>query len=66
MLSRFLQIIALFFILVVMSVMSAIGSWVLSRNGQRHNYVNNDDGYNDFFFNILTFVILYNNLIPIR
>ena len=59
------QIIFLFIILVVMSLASAIGSEVLKGNGENHNYVQGDDERGNFFFNFLTFVILYNNLIPI-
>ena len=46
-----------------MSILSAIGSEVLKHNGEKHSYV--DGETSNFFFNFLTFVILYNNLIPI-
>lgn len=57
------QIVYLFIILIVMSLMSAVGSEILSNNGQVHWYVSIDK--TNFFFNLLTFIILYNNLIPI-
>jgi len=33
---------------------------------QNHHYVGDASEHTDFFFNFLTFIILYNNLIPIR
>ena len=43
---------------------SAIGSKIIENNGDVHDYISKGTGSN-FFFNVLTFVILYNNLIPI-
>jgi len=48
-----------------MALLSSIGSLVLSTNGENHYYVGAEDG-TSFFMNFLTFIILYNNLIPIR
>ncbi|KAJ1950314.1 aminophospholipid translocase, partial [Linderina pennispora] len=62
------QIIFLFFILVLLAVMSALGSQVLtSRNRDQlyYLYLSGDGGAKQFVKNILTFIILYNNLIPI-
>jgi hypothetical protein len=47
-----------------MALLSAVGSEVLKSNGQSHYYVDGESS--NFFLNFLTFVILYNNLIPIR
>lgn len=60
------QIIILFFILVSIAIISAFGNWILS-----DCYDDNHQIYwgpfqgNTFFYNVLTFFILYNNLIPI-
>jgi phospholipid-transporting ATPase len=61
-----IQIINLFVILIVMAIASAAGFEVITSGDQ------NDLTYNkptektpNFFWNFLTFVILYNNLIPI-
>ena len=61
------QITFLFFVLLVMAVSSAIGSEIISNNGDKHWYVElfSEGPRNNFFFNCLTFIILYNNLIPI-
>ena len=70
------QIIFLFMILIIISLMSAIGNLVLSYNGEDHTYVYRSVGQPskplkkvdraaNFFLDLLTFVILYNNLIPI-
>ena len=56
------QIIFLFFILIAISVLSAAANAI--QGGDDHSYLGklvNDK----FFFNWLTFFILYNNLIPI-
>ena len=42
-----------------------IGGEVIKNNGDNHDYVSGNDDRGNFFFNVLTFVILYNNLIPI-
>ena len=61
------QITFLFFVLLVMALSSAIGSEIISNNGDKHWYVESfsEGPRNNFFFNCLTFIILYNNLIPI-
>ncbi|KAJ2524734.1 aminophospholipid translocase [Coemansia sp. RSA 2049] len=62
------QIIFLFFILVLLAVLSALGSQILtSRNSDRLQYLHlpKGEGAKTFVKNILTFIILYNNLIPI-
>jgi len=48
-----------------MALLSSVGSYVLSKNGQNHYYVGAGQGAG-FFMDFLTFIILYNNLIPIR
>ncbi|KAF8977701.1 hypothetical protein BGZ46_007178 [Entomortierella lignicola] len=61
------QIIFLFFILLAMSVVSAIGNLVINnRDIEKHSYIETTKtSVGDFVKNILTFLILYNNLIPI-
>lgn len=67
------QIIFLFVILIVISVASAVSNLVLSFNGEHHTYIESRDGEHSkplagassFFLDLLTFIILYNNLIPI-
>ncbi|KAJ2370861.1 aminophospholipid translocase [Coemansia sp. RSA 2610] len=62
------QIIFLFVILLLLAVLSAVGSQVLtSRNRDQLAYLMLPDGEGakSFVKNILTFIILYNNLIPI-
>ncbi|KAI7826157.1 hypothetical protein BC939DRAFT_395524 [Gamsiella multidivaricata] len=61
------QIIFLFGILLAMSVASAIGNMVLTnRNIAQLSYIEAmPSSWSDFGLNILTFLILYNNLIPI-
>ncbi|KAJ2782664.1 aminophospholipid translocase [Coemansia javaensis] len=62
------QIIFLFIILVVLSVLSALGSQILtSRNRDKLAYLllPKGEGAKTFVKSILTFIILYNNLIPI-
>ncbi|KAG0239791.1 hypothetical protein B0O80DRAFT_455041 [Mortierella sp. GBAus27b] len=61
------QIIFLFCILLAMSVASAIGNMVLTnQNVSRLTYIEaRTSSWGDFGLNILTFLILYNNLIPI-
>jgi phospholipid-transporting ATPase len=69
------QIIFLFIILLVMAFASALGSEIIRNNGNVHDYVSGASADNrpqqlsetvsNFFFNVLTFIILYNNLIPI-
>jgi len=61
------QIIFLFIILVVLSLVSAIGNLIKSNNGEDHSfYFKIDESSNTGFgYQFLTFFILYNNLVPI-
>ncbi|KAJ2432637.1 aminophospholipid translocase, partial [Coemansia sp. RSA 2424] len=62
------QIIFLFIILILLAVMSALGSQIMtSRNRSQlsYLYLPDGEGAKTFVKNILTFIILYNNLIPI-
>ncbi|KAF9149918.1 hypothetical protein BG015_008273 [Linnemannia schmuckeri] len=61
------QIIFLFGILLAMSLASAIGNMVITnKNLEQLSYINlTRSSWGDFGRNILTFLILYNNLIPI-
>ncbi|KAF9360352.1 hypothetical protein BGX26_009704 [Mortierella sp. AD094] len=61
------QIIFLFGILLAMSLASAIGNLVINnRDIEKHSYIETSKtSVGDFVKNILTFLILYNNLIPI-
>ncbi|KAJ2358950.1 aminophospholipid translocase, partial [Coemansia sp. RSA 2611] len=62
------QIIFLFLILILLAVMSALGSQIMtSRNRSQlsYLYLPDGEGAKTFVKNILTFIILYNNLIPI-
>ncbi|XP_059088985.1 probable phospholipid-transporting ATPase IA isoform X3 [Tigriopus californicus] len=60
------QIILLFFILVAIAIVSALGNWILTEcfDDNHQIYWGPFEG-NNFFYNVLTFFILYNNLIPI-
>ncbi|XP_043917453.1 phospholipid-transporting ATPase IA isoform X2 [Protopterus annectens] len=62
-----IQILILFCILLAMSLICAIGSAIWSNKHQdRDWYIDlNYAGANNFGLNFLTFIILYNNLIPI-
>jgi len=63
-----IQIINLFVILIVMAIASAAGFEVITSGDQNdltYNRPSDDTGSPNFFWNFLTFVILYNNLIPI-
>uniref|UniRef100_A0A674K9N0 Phospholipid-transporting ATPase n=1 Tax=Terrapene triunguis TaxID=2587831 RepID=A0A674K9N0_9SAUR len=62
-----IQILILFCILMAMSLICSIGSAIWNRrHGQRDWYLNlNYGGANNFGLNFLTFIILFNNLIPI-
>ncbi|CAM5109019.1 unnamed protein product [Eretmochelys imbricata] len=62
-----IQILILFCILIAMSLICSIGSAIWNRrHGQRDWYLNlNYGGANNFGLNFLTFIILFNNLIPI-
>ena len=57
------QITFLFLVLLVMAFASAIGNEIIKNNGDNHWYAPDED--TNFFYNCLTFIILYNNLIPI-
>ena len=61
------QIIFLFLILILLSLVSAIGNEIEKGSGEEHWYnpVNPDDDKSGFGWQFLTFFILYNNLIPI-
>ncbi|KAJ2163162.1 aminophospholipid translocase [Coemansia sp. RSA 552] len=62
------QIIFLFIILLLLAILSALGSQILtSRNRDQLSYLflPQGEGAKTFVKNILTFIILYNNLIPI-
>ncbi|KAG0207473.1 hypothetical protein BGX28_001297 [Mortierella sp. GBA30] len=62
-----IQIIFLFGILLAMSLASAIGNMVITnKNIAQLSYIDTRaSSWSDFGLNILTFLILYNNLIPI-
>jgi phospholipid-transporting ATPase len=62
------QILFLFFILVLLSLVSALGNWIQSNGGEDHERYNPPDLENEYFgfgWQFITFFILYNNLIPI-
>ena len=44
---------------------TAAGSEVITSGNNEHTYLGPGEGDPNFFWNVLTFVILYNNLIPI-
>ncbi|KAF9205488.1 hypothetical protein BGZ59_000444 [Podila verticillata] len=62
-----IQIIFLFAILLAMSLASAVGNMVITnKNLAQLSYIEaKQSAWSDFGLNILTFLILYNNLIPI-
>jgi phospholipid-transporting ATPase len=60
------QILFLFGLLMVLSIACAIGAfWMESKYEAELSYTKTGRGAADFFFNILTYMILFNNLIPI-
>ncbi|KAJ9576655.1 hypothetical protein L9F63_025448, partial [Diploptera punctata] len=60
------QILLLFFILVVLCLLSAIFSELWIKSHPKDWYIGMNDLINvNFGYNLLTFIILYNNLIPI-
>ena len=61
------QIIFLFVILVILSLVSAIGNLIKNNNDESHEfYIKADENVNSGFgWQFITFFILYNNLIPI-
>ncbi|XP_029458429.1 phospholipid-transporting ATPase IB [Rhinatrema bivittatum] len=61
------QILVLFGILLVMALVSSVGAFLWNRkHGQMNWYLQIDkEVSNNFGYNLLTFIILYNNLIPI-
>lgn len=63
------QIIFLFIILVSLSILSAFGNVICTNNIKKSHYylmMSDFNPWGDFFKKFLTFMILYNNLIPIR
>jgi len=60
------QIIFLFVILVVLSLVSAIGNLIMNKGDDDHAYFKTEESANGGFgWQFITFFILYNNLIPI-
>uniref|UniRef100_A0A4W3HRR3 Phospholipid-transporting ATPase n=1 Tax=Callorhinchus milii TaxID=7868 RepID=A0A4W3HRR3_CALMI len=60
------QILVLFCFLLVMSLISAVGAEIWNKkHGTSDWYMNLTDNLANFGYNLLTFIILYNNLIPI-
>ncbi|XP_056417763.1 phospholipid-transporting ATPase IB isoform X7 [Hyla sarda] len=62
-----IQILVLFCILLVMALVSSVGALLWNRKYEETNWYlgENDAIYSNFGYNLLTFIILYNNLIPI-
>jgi phospholipid-transporting ATPase len=64
-----LHIIFLFFILVLLSLISAVANEIIKNNGEDHSvYVGGQGSHSvvdNFGWQLVTFFILYNNLIPI-
>ena len=59
------QIIFLFIILVVLAVISSIGNLVQTKSGGDHAYFQWQADKTEFYWQFITFFILYNNLVPI-
>ncbi|XP_075055021.1 phospholipid-transporting ATPase IB isoform X2 [Mixophyes fleayi] len=61
------QILVLFCILLVMALVSSVGALLWNRKYEDNNWYlgTNEAVSNNFGYNLLTFIILYNNLIPI-
>ncbi|XP_030058256.1 phospholipid-transporting ATPase IB [Microcaecilia unicolor] len=61
------QILVLFGMLLVMALVSSVGAFLWNRtHGQVNWYLGTNEAIsNNFGYNLLTFIILYNNLIPI-
>ncbi|XP_068123078.1 phospholipid-transporting ATPase IB isoform X3 [Hyperolius riggenbachi] len=61
------QILVLFGILLVMALVSSVGAWLWNKKYWETNWYldSNEAISNNFGYNLLTFIILYNNLIPI-
>ncbi|ELW47597.1 putative phospholipid-transporting ATPase IA [Tupaia chinensis] len=61
------QILVLFGILLVMALVSSVGAlyWNRSQGGKNWYIKKMDTNSDNFGYNLLTFIILYNNLIPI-
>eukprot|EP00127_Corallochytrium_limacisporum_P000959 Clim_evm43s33 gene=Clim_evmTU43s33 len=60
------QIVYMFFTLIAMSLFAAIGSAIwASTTGDDAFYLQLDTGVGEFFLRFLTFLILFNNLVPI-
>ncbi|MEE6472636.1 hypothetical protein FKM82_009672, partial [Ascaphus truei] len=62
-----IQILVLFCILLVMAFVSSVGAFLWNRTYDESNWYlgTNEAISNNFGYNLLTFIILYNNLIPI-
>ncbi|XP_073469514.1 phospholipid-transporting ATPase IB isoform X2 [Aquarana catesbeiana] len=62
-----IQILVLFCILLVMALVSSVGALLWNRKyGETNWYLGSSEAIsNNFGYNLLTFIILYNNLIPI-
>nr|DBA32644.1 TPA: hypothetical protein GDO54_000421 [Pyxicephalus adspersus] len=62
-----IQILVLFCILLVMALVSSVGALLWNRKyGETNWYLSSTEAIsNNFGYNLLTFIILYNNLIPI-
>ncbi|XP_018421879.1 PREDICTED: phospholipid-transporting ATPase IB, partial [Nanorana parkeri] len=62
-----IQILVLFCILLVMALVSSVGALLWNRTyGETNWYLGSSEAIsNNFGYNLLTFIILYNNLIPI-
>uniref|UniRef100_A0A8C8SPM6 Phospholipid-transporting ATPase n=1 Tax=Pelusios castaneus TaxID=367368 RepID=A0A8C8SPM6_9SAUR len=61
-----MQILVLFCILLVMALVSSVGAFLWNRtHGEVIWYLGTNELYVNFGYNLLTFIILYNNLIPI-
>ncbi len=52
-------------ILIFISLVSSAANEILKHNGEDHSVYLGDLVSSHFFYNFLTFLILYNNLIPI-
>uniref|UniRef100_A0A1B6DN12 Phospholipid-transporting ATPase n=1 Tax=Clastoptera arizonana TaxID=38151 RepID=A0A1B6DN12_9HEMI len=60
------QVLMLFFLLIVLCLISAIFNELWTKSHDSHWYLGiNEHAVKNFAYNLLTFIILYNNLIPI-
>ncbi|XP_060531020.1 probable phospholipid-transporting ATPase IA isoform X2 [Cylas formicarius] len=61
-----IQILWLFGLLVIMCLICSIFNFLWTNaNGKLHSYIGLEESSKNFLFNLLTFLILFNNLIPI-